>query len=185
MTIQQMMFARSSALTYATWNPSAKNANVTLSGGNLTAVTSIANNSAVQATIGKSSGKWYWEITGANNVGIGDSAQTFVNGDYPGSQTTTYGYNKTAIKINNGSSSAYGATFTGSDVIGVALDMDAGTLEFLKNNVSQGVAFTGLSGTFFPSCSVFAGSFDNCVANFGATAFVYSPPGGFNAGLYN
>lgn len=52
------------SVTYATWNPSDKSANVTLSNGNLTAT--ITANTAfygARATIGKSSGKWYWEQT--------------------------------------------------------------------------------------------------------------------------
>lgn len=55
------------------------------------------------------------------------------------------------------SSSEYGEKFGRSgDVIGVQLDFDAGTIEFYKNGVSQGVAFTNLSGTVYAAVSLTA-----------------------------
>ena len=81
----------------------------------------------------------------------------------------------------------YGSTYTTGDVIGVALDMGAGTIIFYKNNVSQGTAFTGLSGTMYRRCYTEYRRLALGVAppNFGATALTYSPPVGYNAGLYN
>ena len=64
-----------------------------------------------------------------------------------------------------------------------ALDLDAGTITFYKNNVSQGVAFSGISGTILAAASVQNTS--SAKADFGASTFVYSPPIGFNAGWYN
>jgi len=82
-------------------------------------------------------------------------------------------------KVNNGSGSAYGATYTDNDVIGVALDLDAGTLTFYKNGVSQGTAFSGLpSGTYFAGISS-AGVTGNI--NFGQRPFAYTAPSGFKA----
>jgi hypothetical protein len=58
------------------------------------------------------------------------------------------------------------------------MDMDAGQITFYKNNVSQGVAFTGITGSLFGMCSVInSGGTNSITANFGATAFTYSPPG--------
>jgi hypothetical protein len=82
-------------------------------------------------------------------------------------------------KENNNTQSSYGATYTTNDVIGIALDMDAGTVTFYKNNSSQGQAFSGLSGAF-----CFAGSPYNSgthVWNFGQRAWVYTAPSGFKA----
>jgi hypothetical protein len=92
-------------------------------------------------------------------------------------------YGNTGTKYVNANAAAYGATYTSGHVIGVALDMDAGTVTFYKNNVSQGVAFTGLTGTIFAHVS---GGSQACtyIANFGATPMTYAPPAGFNAGLY-
>ncbi len=56
-----------SGLSFATLNPSDKGSAVTLSNSNLTATFS-GGNGAVRATIGKSSGKWYWEIAVTSGV---------------------------------------------------------------------------------------------------------------------
>jgi hypothetical protein len=77
--------------TFATWNPSDKNANVTLSGGNLTAsVASWTTHYAARATIWKSSGKWYWEVTVVSNawtilIWVGNSLMSIANNSYVGS----------------------------------------------------------------------------------------------------
>lgn len=71
------------AITYATWNPADKGANITLSGGNLTATTSAFAWDAVRTTISKSTGKWYFEMSiTANNLGfsgIGKSTATLAS----------------------------------------------------------------------------------------------------------
>jgi hypothetical protein len=81
-----------------------------------------------------------------------------------------------------GSDTNYGATYTVNDVIGVALDLDAGTLVFYKNGSSQGTAFSSLSGSFAPYASD-ADAAQSCtvVANFGQRAFAYTAPSGFKA----
>jgi hypothetical protein len=61
----------------------------------------------------------------------------------------------------------------------VAFNLDAGTLEFFKNNVSQGVAFTGLSGTFSPAIGDAVAS--SASFNFGQRPFAYAAPSGFKA----
>jgi hypothetical protein len=77
---------------------------------------------------------------------------------------------------------SYVASYTTGDVIGVALDLDAGTLIFYKNNVSQGTAFTGLSGNFVPAVSVTTNAGANsCDVNFGQQEFKYTPPSGYKA----
>lgn len=186
MTIQQALFAGgAAAVTYATLNPADKDAGITLSGGDLTA----AGATSVRATISKSSGKWYWEVT-QNAIttfgglfGIAKSTESLAS--YVGNGPNGYGYYaNTGAKYNSSSPVAYGSGFTTGDVIGIAWDADAGTIEFYKNNVSQGVAYTGLSGAFFPAVSGAAAGSSTCTVNFGATAFVYTPPSGFNSGVY-
>jgi hypothetical protein len=137
----------------------------------------------IVATIGVSSGKFYWEAIYNANFQYGMTGivpTTFVPsvGSYPGSTSTSYGYwSYLGNKYNNGTGTSYGASYTGGDVIGVALDMDAGTITFYKNNTSQGVAFTGLTGTYMPAFA----SYVDCTVNFGQQPFVYTPPSGFVA----
>jgi hypothetical protein len=76
---------------------------------------------------------------------------------------------------------AYGATWNTTNIIGVALDLDAGTLVFYKDNVSQGTAYTSLSGTFTPIFGFQGGTTVTGVGNFGQRPFTYTPPTGFVA----
>lgn len=182
--IQQVLSGFNSSRNYATRNPLDKDASITLSNGNLTATGGGVWWRAVRGTIGKSSGKRYWEISGltwANRIiGVGNSSaglSTYVGGDVNG-----WGYSQAPLKYNNNSGAAYGTAFGSWDVIWVALDMTAGTITMYKNNVSQWTMYTGLTGTLFPMIS--EQWVETMTANFGATALTYTPPVGFNAGLY-
>jgi hypothetical protein len=88
-----------------------------------------------------------------------------------------YGYKDDGQKFSGGTSAAYGATFTTGDVIGVALDLDAGTVTFYKNNATQGTAFTGVAGELTPGLNLNLGAHAKC--NFGQRPFRYTPPSGF------
>ncbi len=99
---------------------------------------------------------------------------------YLGQIADGYAYfGATGNKFNSNSSSAYGATFTTGDVIGIALDLDAGTLAFYKNGTSQGTAYTGLTGEFLFAFT--EGGSVTVHANFGQRPFAYTPPTGFKA----
>jgi hypothetical protein len=188
-------------LNWCTLNSVAKSANVTLSEGNL-GFSCSATNKASSSTFGVSSGKWYWEIRSTSSTGgssiVGIVDNTFTNENFFGSNSDGYGYSATALKYNNGSGSSYGATWTNGDIIGVALDLDAGTLTFYKNNSSQGTAYSSISGTFSPILSGQSGT--TYVVNFGQDStflgaisaggnadgngigdFAYAPPSGFLA----
>jgi hypothetical protein len=91
-----------------------------------------------------------------------------------GGQATGYSYASGALKYNNGTSTAYGATYAVNDWIGVAYDATAGSLTFYKNGVSQGAAFTGLSGSFYFAADAINNG--QWVANFGQLPWAYSPP---------
>ena len=179
------------AITYATWNPSDKHADVTLTGWNLIATSSQTTWRNARATIWVSSWKWYWEykVTGGaieTMSAIGTSSATLWGSwaTYPGSDTFSYWYyGSWGNKFTNNSSSAYGSGYTTNDVIGVALDMNAWTLIFYKNNVSQWTAYTGLSGTFFPIIGLNANG-QQVTANFWATTMTYTAPSGYNQWLY-
>lgn len=175
-------------MAYATWNPSDKNANIVLSGGNLIATDGSDAWSGVRANIGVSTGKWYWEITItllSNDfmVGAARAAQSLSN-DGTGSQAYSYYTALTSHYKVYASNVSYGAAFATGDVVGIALDLDNGTIEFFLNGASQGVAFTGISAdTYFPWFNSYQAA-QIATANFGASAFAYSVPSGFNPGIY-
>ena len=173
--------------TYATWNPSDKNAAITLSNGNLTATATAASTQNCRSTIGVSTGKHYFEITISSSI-----ANSTSHGVQTASEALTvlcgetvagYGYNDVGQKKHNAVDAAYGGTPTNGSVIGVLLNMTDGEISFRLNNTDYGVAYTGLSGTFYAGFSSGFGA-NSVTANFGATPFVYSVPAGYRAGLY-
>ena len=168
---------------YAVLNPLLQNAwwaapsRGTITNGNLTFpsqgnVTAFCNWDVVGNV-----GKWYYEMTcsatdAANSITISaQSRSTF---------EVTY-YQNGNKQINGGSASAYGASWTSGDVIGVAIDAANNTITFYKNNTSQGT----ITNTF-PSATVYAGAYYNSASgaynfNFGQRSFSYTPPTGFKA----
>lgn len=177
----------SSSVTYATWNPSDKGSNVTLSNTDLTAslATSIGGG---RSTIGKSSGKWYWEITilsmGYTMVGVSDNSVPVNTDGMLGAGAHQYvadhGFRCHATWTPG---NTYGTSLTVNSVVGIALDMDAGTITFYGNGTSYGIAFTGITGTMYALVSA-GSSLSSQRANFGATAFTYPVPYGYNSGFY-
>ena len=170
---------------YAVLNP-LDQLNVTVSDANLTAYTG-STSANIRATFAVSSGKWYWEVTAgtyttANThmVGVCDASVAIASSGWGSAYAWTY-YASNGNKYNNGSAVSYGSTWTTGDVIGVALDCDNGTLTFYKNGVSQGQAYSGLSGKLLTSC--FGSAFYTlyCQHNFGQRPFSYTPPTGFVA----
>jgi hypothetical protein len=174
---------------YCTWNPLAKGTNgsgLTLSNGNLDGLTPSNAILSVLGTIGVSSGKWYWEVTPTADgniamVGIG-TPRANVNSNAGDTGSQSWGYYGNGDKFFNATNTAYGATFTNNDVIGVALDMDAGTVVFYNNGASQGTAFTGLTGTILPMMGE-GGTLATVAwnSNFGQRPFAYTAPSGFKA----
>jgi hypothetical protein len=129
-----------------------------------------------------SSGKWYLEITlgtvGANSF-IGLAGTTPIFNSY-----CIYGINGFGF-LNSGwgsPSSTVSGTGAAGDVIGLAFDVDAKTLQFYKNGSSIGT----ISAFTFPQnwsigfrCN--AAVTTPWVFNFGQRAFAYTAPSGFKA----
>jgi len=161
------MARQPSSRVYATWNPSDKFASIMLSNGNLTAATTPTP-CQVRSTISKSSGKWYWEILEetANYGGYGAASGSASLSTYPGQDANSYGL------FDNVS----------GNIIGVALDMDGLILRLYLNNVLQ-ATYTSIPAPMYASVGSNTQA-TTLTANFGATAFTYSPPAGHNAGLY-
>jgi hypothetical protein len=168
---------------YAVLNPLKINGSAgTFSNANLNVI--VAGDSSNSGTMAFSSGKIYFEVqlTAATEstalIGIADS--NFAQAVFTNGGAINYGYVGTGVKGSNGSYVSYGATYTVNDIIGVAADLDAGTLVFYKNGVSQGTAYTSIAGTFIPVIgNGNSGTTKTYVANFGQRPFAYTPPTGF------
>ena len=168
---------------YATLNAVDVNSSLTLSNGNLQfQAPSGTGWKSVRATIGVSSGKWYWEYKAVSNAGtavfVGISKNSSPVTNHVGQDANSYGlYRLNGNIYHNNSASSYTTGFGLNTIVGVALDLDAGTLVYYYDGVSQGTAVTGLSGEWFPAFS--AQSEGNGGVNFGQRRFVYTPPTGF------
>lgn len=165
-----------------TWDRISKGASCIISEDGLS-VSSLNHLNSVRATEGVSDGKWYWEIrvntAGAPLIGIIGSNASLLSSSLSNIDVRYYYTN--GQKWNP--KSEYGAPYTTGDLISVLLDLDLGTIEFMKNGVSQGVAFRDLKsmGEVFPAISdggsAIGGSY---TANFGDSNFVYKMPDGYS-----
>jgi hypothetical protein len=176
------------AANYAVMNPLNKASLVTVTDGNLTLSPSSASWGAISGTVAVTSGKWYYEYSASISSPLALCGWATTDEDV----NTTYGSAVTkqwemifnsGNKYGNGANAvAYASAVSANTVVGVALDMDNGTLTFYIGGVSQGTAFsTGLTGkTLVPWISVNSGggAFSSYV-NFGQRPFTYTPPSGF------
>ena len=168
---------------FCTWNPIAYYPGITTgtlagntySEGNLkvaSTVSSGANWTPAIGTLSVSSGKWYWEYNCISNTGNSTAIVGVMN-----AFTTVYANppTTTGYRASNGNKyidwvvTSYGATLAAGDIIGCALDLDAETITFYKNNVSQGAislgAQTKASGSLTPTIAM--GDTSVWTANFG------------------
>tara|TARA_R100001126_G_scaffold77201_1_gene45949 strand:- start:1119 stop:3515 length:2397 start_codon:yes stop_codon:yes gene_type:complete len=179
---------------WCTLNPTAMIAggNVTPINGNLSAnFGTVSGGGGIGSNIVVRSGKWYWETTvtaasgAAIHIGILDERiEDFVGTPFyePGVTSSSFSYQNNGTKYNNNTNTSYGASYTTNDVIGTKLDLDNGTIEFLKNNSSQGTAFTGLTGGFTPAFGDGSSAGTHSISvNFGQQGFTYSIPTGYKA----
>lgn len=143
---------------------------------------------------GRTSGKYYFEMaadaipSGGGNVGVVTPSAAYYH-SYIGIDTQGWGWNSTALKWHNGSSTAYGSSYTTGDIIGVAFDITAGKVWFAKNGVWQGSgdpaagtneAFSGLTGRLMPAIGLYYAGNAATVALKDAD-LTYAPPTGFLA----
>jgi hypothetical protein len=159
--------------------------NFTLSNGNLDFSGAAGDNAANDGTIAVASGKWYWEVvhTGLDNQN--ESAGTYIrtNATSPGEgRTNGVAYQKSGNKLINNTSSSYGSSWTTSDVIGVALNLDTNEVTYYKNGVSQGaISFTPVNSTCAHLLKTNGTGAVTGSYNFGQRPFAYTAPSGFKA----
>ena len=183
-------------MEYTNWNPSDKSVSITLSNGDLTAVViDLGYWVSVRSILSKSAGKWYWECavdSMANGVCIGiDNGNTPLDSAMIGySDENGYSYYSAGMLFHDGYLTGF-SSYSAGDVIGIALDLDNGKIWWSKNGVWEasgnpgagtGEQYSGIAaGAWFASLSMRG---VQITANFGASAFSYSVPSGFNAGFY-
>ena len=186
---------------YCTWNPLNKSTNHNSTNGNLTASSSGGTSyGAICATMGVTSGKWYWEMTYTRNgstnspvIGFGNDLFKYTTppDGYLGSDLNAGGINvfngNAAI---NATSTSYGSAIATNDVVMFAMDLDNRKFYIGKNgtwfNSGNPVAGTNqwpysatiVGSTFFPAVNMFNDTGDT---NFGQRPFTYTPPSGFKS----
>ena len=155
----------------------------TLSNGNLTASATTTQWHHGRATLGFTTGKWYWEITSNGGAMVGveptseDIDREFFNGG------TTAGLATRDGKVWFGGTLVLtGQTdWANGNVIGFAFDADAGRMYiYINGSLAYDYDSTMSSAAFKkPSYSVYDDW--TLTFNFGASGFAYTPPTGYVA----
>lgn len=171
------------AYTYATWNPSDKAADITLTGSNLTMYNGSASegHDLVRATIGKSSGKWYFEVSSPTDralapadgflAGLSPSTQA-LSGNYPGQVSGSVGFSYRRKGGSNGvvyyldgggavfpgfdpavSSGWVGFAFDGS--YGIWVNIDGTWMGSKSPKTHPSSPYIALTGTLYPAASCY------------------------------
>jgi len=199
-------------VVYATWDRAKTTAWYSLTNGNLqlgagqSGTGSITQGAGARATVGKASGKWYWEITllpGATHMMLGVIPGTVdtMAGKCTGcgdpyakdwriaySTGTWAGFGATAPSTSNyttpGTASMKANGVGGGDVYGFALDMDTRTFKMYYKRAGgacEGPFATWNSlptGTYYPAASIGSSAPMPTIANFGQNAYACTPPAG-------
>ena len=186
---------------FCTLNPLNKNADVTLSEGNLKLATTLSNR-GVSSTYTRDSSKFYFEVVRTNAGGVPSFgvASPSWNLTYVGvAAGGGTGLHSNGIIYKDGAQVQTGLTsVVNGDIVGVACDFDADSVSFYINNTQVGTTVTGVTGEYTPAISGQAST--NLVANFGQDSsfagnktaqgnadgngygdFYYAPPTGYLA----
>ena len=181
------------------WNDHTEVSDITLSEGNLKAVSGADSWPAIFGTHGASGGKWYYEAVGADNTrwGLGWSTEDFKSGTSNTFSVGHFAYSQNPLTLyQDGSNVAINGTpaFTTGQTLQVAIDIDNGKTWFGINNTwvnaSNGSAGDPAAGTnptitfsekgqkHYPKM---INNLGNVSVNFGQQGFTYTPPDGFQA----
>jgi hypothetical protein len=144
---------------FCTGNPLLLNPNTVWSEGNLKITTSANNMGTMCNWQVPLTGKWYWEVLYDDQYSSGTAAwvgvapaDTDLTDDPEDDAKGLQYYSYDGKKVFEGTLSAYGATWAEDDIISVAVDRDADTIQFYKNGAGQGtIDISGLADDeFFP-----------------------------------
>ena len=100
---------------------------------------------------GLTSGMWLWEaeIVQLNNpisVSIGVTRPNVQFGEFLGETGESWGWQNNGELWHKGHNKSYGKPWSQGDRIGVLLDFGQGTIQFLQNGESAGIAFKNVGG---------------------------------------
>ena len=187
---------------HCTWNPLNKSTYIDLRKATLQASGQGGPDVyPVCGTQAMDSGKWYIEFKidslTAAFFGVGSTVEsnriaggTFTNittGEKAGF-TSGVSYQNNGNKHTGGSTTTYGDTFTTNDIIGIAIDVDTGSVWFSKNGTFQNsgdpeagtnTAASGLSIPLTIFCSFYSATYVTMRSE--EADWSYSAPSGFNA----
>ena len=126
---------------FATWSAlTPRSSNITLSEGNLN-VTMGGTQGGIFATIGVSSGKWYYEtkwVSGSYfQTGVVATDTMNDNDDVYGGKTGAFMYKQNGDIRSGGNTLASVSSLSSGDIVSVALDMDNDRVYFYKNGAIQ------------------------------------------------
>lgn len=164
----------------------------------------------LRTNIGRSKGKFYWEIAisagqvGTNGGGLGLLDSAFPsNANYIGASGAgggiSFGYNGFIQYFANWAGTSLGGAppttsfLAMGNVYMFALDLDNQTAWFGNNGTWYGggdpgnganASIKGLSGTVYPGATLYQNSPYELEANFGSAPFKYPPPPGFARGFF-
>ena len=176
---------------YATFN-ALQPTSATFSNGNTDVISGSAAWYTAPATLGVTSGKYYWEvkagtISGSNYIQAGVCSESSASANlntYHANTTYSYAYHWDGQKYINNSASSFGTAISTGDIIMIALDCDNGFIYAGLNGTWQnsGNPTSGGSGTgamttlasnqlWFPTVSAYSSTHN---ANFGNPAFTIS-----------
>ncbi|GBP36122.1 E3 ubiquitin-protein ligase RNF123 [Eumeta japonica] len=154
-----------------------------LVGDERVSVEALSNFATIRATACVYGGRWMYEVQlgtkGIMQIGWCTNSCAFSVDTGVGDTARSYSYDGARVRRWNVATSQYGQHWREGDVIGSCLDLDKGTMEFYRNGVSLGVAFSDVSRgpglAYFPAASL--ASQEHLYANFGHVPFVFPVEG--------
>ncbi|CAK9813379.1 E3 ubiquitin-protein ligase RNF123 [Anthophora plagiata] len=142
-------------------------------------VSARSNFSTAKANVAVYKGKWMYEVQlgskGPMQIGWCTVKCKFNQESGVGDTINSYAYDGNRVRKWNVATHKYGEPWLAGDIIGCALDMDNGTVDFYRNGRNLGRAYENISMgpgfAYFPAVSIAQGG--GLTANFGSTPMHY------------
>ncbi len=194
-----------------TWDTAWSVPGVSFSNGNLSISGYSANTKNVRSNVGKTSGRYYWEITATGGDGTTDAGGLGILESVTPNNTPWIGYQNSGLSWGYGSCCATtwwmtwpgvslpsgsppaSSTVLAGRVFMFAIDLDAGRFWAGQDGVwynggnpagTLNPVATGITGLVYPGVTMYGYSIDAFTANFGDSPFLYPVPAGFTNGFY-